>query len=277
MKKIMDGNIHFKPSEEDKKLPLYLTNVGKWTNQYPICRENGWPNFQWIQCISGKGILKLRGETSTLEPGQGMLLYPDECHEYYSTEEPWGVYWFSFNGSQIKEFLSYLRFGHSQVLRLFNPKSVIEKIDRMIQLAAPDSLMGYMKCSAVLYEVLLDLFQYGSVVSARSREQYFSQLTPAIQYIEKHYHRPISLEEIANQLEVSRQHTCVLFQETLGLRPIEYVNKVRTSKARELLLEEPHHSISEISSKVGYEDTSYFIKVFKRYQGVTPHKYREHL
>lgn len=274
MKTISNGNIHFVPSESDKKLPLYLTNVGKWTNQYPIRREEGYPNFQWIQCTGGRGLLKTMKEEYTLDPGQGMLLYPDEFHEYYPVSEPWSVQWFLFNGNQAAELLQYLNLDRTQVLQLSDPQPVLDKIDQLMKLAAPDTLIGYLKCSAVIYEIIIDLFQYGSTVSSRSRHQYFSQLSPALQYIEEHYDRPIELEELASQLSVSRQHTCTLFQQTLGLRPMEYVNKFRISKARELLIDEPGLTIGEVAGRVGYDNLSYFIKMFKRYQGITPSKYR---
>lgn len=58
---------------------------------------------------------------------------------------------------------------------------------------------------------------------------------------------------------------------------MEYVNRVRTSKARDLLIDEPHHTLQEVAERVGYGNLSYFIKVFKKYQDITPHKCREHL
>ncbi|MNJ00150.1 Bifunctional transcriptional activator/DNA repair enzyme AdaA [compost metagenome] len=70
------------------------------------------------------------------------------------------------------------------------------------------------------------------------------------------------------------QHTCLLFQQTLGMRPFAYLTRYRLRKAKELLLQE-QLEVREIAKRVGYEDTSYFIKLFKRQEGVTPIRFRK--
>lgn len=277
MQKVSNGNIHILLSEPEKNLPLYLTNVGKWPNQYRIFREKGWPKFQWLQCTKGRGLLKIRGEEYSISPGQGMLLYPNEFHEYYAISEPWEVHWFSFIGKQAADILKSLQFVHSQVMQLSDPEPILTKMDKMMKLAAADTPIGYLQCSTVIYEILIDLFHYSSAMSTRSRHQYFARLSPALEYIYEHYHELISLEDLAAQLSVTEQYTCTLFKQTLGFRPMEYVNKFRIGKARRLLTDEPELSIAEIALRVGYEDLSYFIKMFKRYHGTTPRKYREQM
>ncbi|MDF2723731.1 MAG: AraC family transcriptional regulator [Paenibacillus sp.] len=275
-KRIAYGNVYMTVTEMEKRLPLYTAYVGSWKHQYPIRWPNGWPEYQWIQCTGGKGALKLAGEQHEVSAGQGMLLYPNEYHEYYPVSEEWSVRWVSFNGRQAGEIVRSLQFDRSQVLQLSDPEQSLQKMKLLNAVAAQSAPMYYLECSSLVYQLLLDLHRYGTIADVRSRDQHFTQLHPAIQFIEEHAHETISLQDIADQLNVSRYHVCVLFQQTYHMRPFEYVNQIRLRKSRELFMNEPYASITEVAQKCGFDSLSYFIKLFKHYAGVTPKKYRDH-
>src|SRR5690606_9762857 len=101
-KRIDNGNVYTNVTEMEKQLPLYAAYIGSWKHQYPIRWPNGWPEYQWIQCFRGKGMLRLEDGEHEVGAGQGMLLYPNEYHEYYPVSEEWSVRWVSFNGQQAK-------------------------------------------------------------------------------------------------------------------------------------------------------------------------------
>jgi YesN/AraC family two-component response regulator len=134
--------------------------------------------------------------------------------------------------------------------------------------------MNSLKCSSLVYQLLLDLYRYGAETDVRSRQQYFEQLSPAIQFIEKYYNTPLTLDQLARELSVTPQYTCTLFQNALGLRPFEYLTKIRLRKAKELLILNRDFDIGEVAREVGYEHPSYFIKLFKRHEGMTPLHFR---
>ncbi|WP_162257282.1 helix-turn-helix domain-containing protein [Paenibacillus sp. Soil724D2] len=66
-----------------------------------------------------------------------------------------------------------------------------------------------------------------------------------------------------------------LFQQTLGSRPFEYINRFRIQKAKEFLQRLPDLEVKFISEKVGFESPSYFIKRFKKSEGITPNAFRK--
>lgn len=277
MRQTISGNIHMTLTPFEKRLPLYLTCVGGWEHQYPIEREQGWPDFQWLQCVAGQGLLRIQEREHVLRAGEGALLFPHERHAYYATSDPWSVRWFSFNGGQAADMLTSLQFKHSTVLRLSNPDPMLARIDDLQAAASADTSSDhadYLACSALLYRTLLDLYAFGSLPDSRSPYQTFSQLSPALHYMEEHFQETISLKDIAAQLGVSEYHTCVLFRQSLDMRPFEYLNKIRIRKARLLLSTKPELGIADVARLVGYESESYFIRQFKRIQHVTPNKYR---
>ncbi len=108
-------------------------------------------------------------------------------------------------------------------------------------------------------------------VSADSR-----RVKQAIMYIEKHYASAITLEDIANSIHVSKSECCRCFKRTLKITPIEYVMKYRIFEStRKIRRDTPDsRSISSLAASVGFNNTSYFNKLFKKYLNCTPRQYK---
>lgn len=94
-------------------------------------------------------------------------------------------------------------------------------------------------------------------------------------WIEEHYEDPLSIGEMARGFGLSETSLKRKFKKATGLSPIQYLQEVRVEKAKKLLLS-TGMSIQEITHAVGYENTSFFIRLFKRLTGVTPAQYRSH-
>ena len=95
----------------------------------------------------------------------------------------------------------------------------------------------------------------------------------AVDHINYNYASPITLDDLCGAAGVSKQHLCLLFRNTLNMRPMEYAAKRRIQEAKALLMG-TDKSIEEISEEVGFGSESYFCKLFKRYEGMTPTDFR---
>ena len=95
-----------------------------------------------------------------------------------------------------------------------------------------------------------------------------------IEYIKANFQRRMSLEEIAASTYLSKTYLSSLFKKETGYSISEYINIVRIERSKALLMEE-NISIIDIANLCGFEDQSYFTKVFKHIVGITPKKYRE--
>ncbi len=95
-----------------------------------------------------------------------------------------------------------------------------------------------------------------------------------IEFIKANFQRRMSLEEIAASTYLSKTYLSSLFKKETGYSISEYINIVRIERSKSLLLEE-NISIIDIANLCGFEDQSYFTKVFKHIVGITPKKYRE--
>lgn len=103
--------------------------------------------------------------------------------------------------------------------------------------------------------------------------KYKSVVQDAKEYIEENFSQELTLDKIANAVSYSKSRFCFLFKAVAGETCIEYLNRVRIEKAKELL-KNTSLSITEISFNVGYYTTSNFNKNFKLITGVTPKSYR---
>ncbi|MGI6037878.1 MAG: PocR ligand-binding domain-containing protein [Limnochordia bacterium] len=108
----------------------------------------------------------------------------------------------------------------------------------------------------------------------RSREgKSLPILQKAVDFLYNNYQRDVSLEEVAQAVHVSPYYLSHLFREELGVTYITFLTKLRIEEAKSLLLE-TDLTIQEISYLVGYRDSSYFTKVFKKLEGRTPTQFR---
>lgn len=91
-------------------------------------------------------------------------------------------------------------------------------------------------------------------------------------YINKHYASNISLDELAQYTNYSKYYICKLFRKKVGINITDYIADVRISQAKKLLLT-GNVKIGDIGEKVGFNNPSYFHKIFKKAVGVTPKEY----
>lgn len=100
------------------------------------------------------------------------------------------------------------------------------------------------------------------------------QLRTVLEYMDQHYNENISLTELASLANMSNQHFCRIFKTITGKRPVDYMNYLRINKAV-ILLSESDFNISEIAMAVGFDDSNYFSRLFKKYQKKSPSAMRK--
>ena len=95
-------------------------------------------------------------------------------------------------------------------------------------------------------------------------------------YISGNYTQTITLDQLSARFFISKYYMCRIFKEITGYSINEYVNIHRIQHGKRLL-EESNLSISEVARQLGYENVTYFEKVFKEYMTLSPLKYRKTL
>lgn len=128
---------------------------------------------------------------------------------------------------------------------------------------------------------LLSIFaEHLSMVSNRIVLQEQNAEPPVIarakQFINEHQTEELSLDEVAKSVHTSKFYFCKMFKKATGINFTDYLSRVRTERAKNLLLN-PNLRISEIAYEVGFQSLTHFNRVFKRILGQSPTDYRGQL
>lgn len=96
------------------------------------------------------------------------------------------------------------------------------------------------------------------------------------EYIHENYQQDISMQDAARAMNYSETYFCKLFKQCFSKNFTSYLTEYRVSEAKKLLVE-PMANVRDIGKAVGYGDSNYFAKVFKRITGYSPTEYRMHV
>jgi len=114
-----------------------------------------------------------------------------------------------------------------------------------------------------------------SGVSDRDIVPASSAVYPAVQYLRYHTKDNVTMKEMAQLCHLSTSYFSRIFNREVGEPFVSFVNRRKIELSKEML-RETNHSVTHISSELGYANISHFIELFKRYEGVTPVVYRQH-
>ncbi|MDT8715670.1 helix-turn-helix transcriptional regulator [Clostridium sp. 19966] len=259
----------------EQKLPLFLAGVGCKHSQENVYRPNGYPYLQWIQCRKGTGKLIVDGYTYNVNENQGFLLFPNIAHEYYSTSEHWEVDWLTIGGYLSSEMFKKAGMDKSQVFYVSEPELILLRTEKMLDICTSYNTLKSLDCSKILYSLIIDIIAYASKDKSDFIVGHYSKLKNIFDYIDSHFNKVITLEELSSIADITPQYLCALFKKTTGMRIFEYINSIRIKNSKEMILKQRDMSIKNISLNCGYDDVSYFCSIFKRLEKVTPGEFKK--
>jgi AraC family transcriptional regulator len=102
------------------------------------------------------------------------------------------------------------------------------------------------------------------------------QLRKVQDYVADHLAEEMSIERLAELVELSSSHFSHVFKETTGMTPLQFVTRERITRAQQMI-RETTRSLIEVGLEVGYTSPSHFAHVFRRVVGVTPTEFRSSL
>ncbi len=98
-------------------------------------------------------------------------------------------------------------------------------------------------------------------------------ISKAVQYIRENYMKKITLADAAHAVYLSPSYFCKVFKREMGCNFSSFLNRVRVDKSKKLLLEGVR--VTDVATLVGFEDQSYYTKVFKKFTGQSPIRFRD--
>ncbi|SEN31088.1 AraC family transcriptional regulator [Lihuaxuella thermophila] len=266
-------------SETAKKVWFHVHSVGWFscTPDYDVKRKSFY-DYQIKYVVRGSGTVVWQGRSYRVGPRELFFLDLNQEHRYFADpDDPWEVLWVHFGGPQSAAYYQLLEGRSSPVYHVSHPVQVEAYFRRLYHLFGHRPIGMEPRASAlincILTEMIVTRMESGVTQPGLDVPQYPDAIRRAIYYMEHHFHEPLKLNEIAQKALLSPFHFSRLFKQSTGYSVMEYLLKFRLTQAKQLLVE-TQLTISEIAEKVGFSDQSYFGKVFKRYEKLTPKEFR---
>lgn len=258
----------------EQNLPFYVCGVGIDFCQNDIYRCEGFPNPQFVIFTHGEGELIIDNKKYCLRKNCAFFMPAHIPHQYYCTAGEWRSWWINFSGRDTDNLLSCLKFTEPEVYNsIIDDNELLDILRKIFYIIDSDKLFGNYYASVYLYEFILEFYKRAKKIPSFSNDLPKGFIN-AIELIDSSYSDKISMEQLCKISDLSEAHLCRLFRKHFGMRPIEYLNKKRIQKAKELLTLS-YISVESAAEQVGFENPSYFGKLFRRYEGFTPSEYKK--
>ncbi len=261
------------PTSFAKKHFLYVQEVGSLQSVSPhISRRDNLESFLFFVVTKGSGTLSYHGQVFALRPGDCVFL---DCLEEYahesSLEDPWELSWVHFYGLSANVlYRHFLELGGNF---LFHPTHLSLFLDTLDILFETQKNPGSSR-ELLSHRYLTDLLalcvdEIGNTGSSSVNEK----VRDIQNYIDVHFSEKISLDDLAEQFFISKFHLSREFKKLTGTTIGNYLTAKRVSHAKKQL-RFTSLPLDTIARECGLSDTSYFVKVFKNAEGMTPGEYR---
>ncbi len=249
------------------RLPTYLVGAGAQTPEGYTHRPQGMKMHQIAIVTKGNGKMMIHDEDISLSQGDVFCLSKNQAHRYFATEPPMHSLWILFDGTASDTLMELLTDG-TGCLYLSSVPGIQSRIQSIVKHAEQNG--QNQQLSPMIYELLMELLRQKEQTGSDNTKR----LEPAIRYMEEHLQKPLSLEEIASVLALSKFQFCKLFRETYLITPFTYLTQLRLQNAKELLSQNPNISVKEAALSSGFRDVSYFGAVFRRHERMTPKEFQ---
>lgn len=242
----------------------------------------------------GHGSVVVNQKTYEIKPGMLFYFQPFQLHKVYvevDESKPYERSVFHFDPDRMKNYLCAFPVMYDVYRRMQTgiiSKQGIEVIDCQEELGAACSAFqqnllavsvgSKSEHSALFLLNILSVIERSLIPGAGQMERLkpLRQSELVMEWIEKHYGEPFELELLASELHMSKSYLSRLFRQETGSSITGYLTARRMQQACSLL-QTTSRSVEVIGQQVGLKNTSYFISLFKRIMGVSPHQYRLNL
>ena len=229
----------------------------------------------------GKGVYTLDGAEFPVGEYDLFALYPDtEIAVRADTDEPFMILAASFNGADTLLLLNAAGFQKKQPVRHLDEEMADPVMRFMTGLYTfrGQDIYGTTQSTSILYAFMSFLVKTAAWDQTAMPPGWTGavHLQKALDFISENFHKPITVNDIANYVNLSRSRLYRLFIQHVFISPQQYLTEYRIREARNLL-EKRWGSIKEIANAVGIEDPYRFTIQFKQMCGKTPTDYMKYL
>lgn len=184
------------------------------------------------------------------------------------------LYFVHFWGDNVKYYYDLFE-KHNNGSPILNAASlpIGEEMEKLIGLYRnPSNEIADLYAQTIIMKLMQTLIQAALPLPASTN--YSKYMTAAINYIRDHFSEQLTLEQVAQELNISRSYLALIFKKETSLTFSTWLRKYRIGKAKELL-KNTNMSQDDICTEVGIYDSSYLCRLFKEYEHLSPDEYRK--
>ena len=258
---------------------VYPTDIGWFPTAAHHYRERpgGARQDHLMMCVRGHGYATIDGNQVHLREGE-LLLFPRNVpHVYWAADDdPWSIYWVHFLGEDADYYID-------RILRRGQPVAVEptaqDEAEHLFRYCLHALHEGYglptMIYAAQSLQHILSLLLYRNpaLPMEQRKQSRRSSLDSVTEYMQNHLDEPLRLADLAREAGLSVSHFSELFRAQTGQSPVAYFIHLRVRLACRLL-DLSDKPIKVVAIETGYRDAYYFSRVFKKFMGISPQKYR---
>ncbi len=273
---IIESYTPFFPERTDR-LHAMLTNCGhSRTSDHSYVwdglRRGSAELVIWQYTLSGLGALRFGGTEYPVPPGNGFLvIVPEEhCYRLPPESSEWEFLYVSVHGSELVRLATEFRRRRGVLLPFAPDSPPVREAKQLLADCRTGRIDNRYAASAAAYRFMMALFADNPYGNIRSSEEFLRKVHA---YSLAHLSEPITVNDLADATGCSRWHFSRKFQQAEGRSPHDFIIELKMRLAARLL-QTTNCTVKEVAARCGFEDVSYFCKVFRKFHGLTPAGFR---
>ncbi|WP_432666471.1 AraC family transcriptional regulator [Wukongibacter baidiensis] len=227
--------------------------------------------------IEGEKKVKINNEDSFIYNKDKFVLLPSYSKVEMEIDSPTKALVLELSNDLIKNINDQVTFDYkinnniidNDVYLGLNSKALMSSISKISSIYNSDEQNKEFLLDLCAQEIVYNLLKDKCVHHILSNNN--NPISMAIDYMMKNYNRSIKIQDLAHSLNMSSCNFTKHFKQATGITPKDYLKRIRMKKARTLLLTE---NVTEVAYDLGYDNISYFIRLFKNEYGMTPKHYK---
>ena len=262
----------------DKSKPLVVTAAGYYrvhtSRVIETERPNGRGDYQLLYIAAGCVHIYFDGVEKIVPKGNMILFRPGETQMYYlyAADKP-ETYWVHFTGSDVGPLLNYYQIPRNENAFFTGTSPDYQWLFRQmiqelqLQRANYDDLLNMNLRHIFL--IINRYLQEGNDVGT----DMLDEVERATHFFNEHYNQPIIIEDYAKDRGMTANWFIQSFRKITKFTPMQYILNLRMTNAMNLI-DNTNYNMTQIATAIGYDNSMYFSRVFKKHTGMTPTEYK---
>ncbi len=268
----------YTPSDFAKSNLLFLQETGSLKAlRVHESRRSELSSYLFFTVLSGKGELTVEGVTYNMKEGDCAFVDCMMSYKHRSSNDLWQLKWVHFNGPNMAGIYAKYRDRGGRVVFSPSPddlEHISGTLNDIKSTSVSDSYIRDMELNEELTKLLTQIMRNSwSTEHHLSASKKRSDLQNVYDYLGTHYTENIKLDDLARMFFINKFYLTRIFKEQYGTTVNKHLTRLRITEAKKSL-RFTDLSIEQISEKCGYNDANFFIRSFKRAEGMTPGEFR---